>query len=87
VGADGDRITRGTLQYRVLRAFRRAASTPTAPAAHLSTGCATPSPPNWICAELHQMHHSAAEENVVAAAIWAFSGDADAGRAVTRDAS
>jgi site-specific recombinase XerD len=24
VGADGDRITRGTLQYRVLRAFRRA---------------------------------------------------------------
>jgi hypothetical protein len=27
VGADGDRISRGTLQYRVLRAFRRAAST------------------------------------------------------------
>jgi integrase len=24
VGSDGDRITRGTLQYRVLRAFRRA---------------------------------------------------------------
>ena len=24
MGADGDRITRGTLQYRVLRAFRRA---------------------------------------------------------------
>jgi integrase len=24
VGADGDRISRGTLQYRVLRAFRRA---------------------------------------------------------------
>ena len=24
VGADGERITRGTLQYRVLRAFRRA---------------------------------------------------------------
>jgi hypothetical protein len=24
VGADGNRITRGTLQYRVLRAFRRA---------------------------------------------------------------
>jgi integrase/recombinase XerC len=24
VGANGDRITRGTLQYRVLRAFRRA---------------------------------------------------------------
>ena len=24
VGADGDRITRGTLQYRVLKAFRRA---------------------------------------------------------------
>jgi site-specific recombinase XerD len=24
VGADGERISRGTLQYRVLRAFRRA---------------------------------------------------------------
>ena len=24
MGADGERITRGTLQYRVLRAFRRA---------------------------------------------------------------
>ena len=30
VGANGERITRGTLQYRVLRAFRRPASTPTA---------------------------------------------------------
>ena len=51
------------------------------------TNCVTPTPPRWICAELHQMHHSAAEENVVAAAIWAFAGDADAGRAVTRHAS
>jgi hypothetical protein len=35
--------------------------------------CATPTRPNWMCAELHQMHHSAAAENVVAASIWVFA--------------
>jgi site-specific recombinase XerC len=34
VGADGDRITRGTLQYRILRAFKRPASTANEPPAH-----------------------------------------------------
>jgi len=41
------------------------------------TSYATPTPPHWICAELHQMHHSAAVENVVAALIWVFVGDAE----------
>jgi hypothetical protein len=46
VGADGERISRGTRKYRVLRAFRPRASTLTAHGAHSSAGCATPSPPN-----------------------------------------
>jgi integrase len=47
VGADRDRISRGTLQYRCCAHFGAPASIPTAPAAHSCTGCATPSPPNW----------------------------------------
>jgi site-specific recombinase XerC len=47
VGADGIRITRGTLQYRVLRAFRRAGLESERPRAVRSyTGFDTPSPPN-----------------------------------------
>ena len=41
VGADGERISRGTLQYRVLRAFRRADIDAEPRAAHSSTGYAT----------------------------------------------
>jgi site-specific recombinase XerC len=43
VGADGERISRGTRKYRVLCAFVARASTLTAHGAHSSTGCATPS--------------------------------------------
>ena len=46
VGAEGERITRGTLQYRVLRAFRRQASTLNVPGVRWSTGCGTLSPPS-----------------------------------------
>jgi site-specific recombinase XerD len=43
VGADGERISRGTRKYRVLRAFGRAGIDADRARAHTSTGCATPS--------------------------------------------
>jgi site-specific recombinase XerD len=46
VGANGDRITRGTLQYRVLRAFRRAGIDSDRARGGLVQGCVTPLRPN-----------------------------------------
>jgi len=42
VGADGDRIIRGTMQYRVLRAFRRGGFDSEGPKVRSCTGCDTP---------------------------------------------
>ena len=47
VGGDGQRITRGTLQYRALRAFRQAGIDSTRAKGALLHGLRTPSPPNW----------------------------------------
>ena len=43
---DGQRITRGTLQYRVLRAFKKAGIDGNAPEGRCCTAFVTPSPPN-----------------------------------------
>jgi len=42
VGADGDRIIRGTMQYPVLRAFRRGGFDSEGPKVRSCTGCDTP---------------------------------------------
>ena len=47
VGSDGERITRGTLQYRVLRAFRKAGLDGQRARGALVHGYATLMPPNW----------------------------------------
>ena len=71
-----------------------AGSMPATSATNTATGCVsrringvTPWAPAWICAELHQMHHSAAGENVVAAAIWGVRWRRRCRGAVTRHAS
>jgi hypothetical protein len=48
VGADGERISRGTLQYRVLRAFRRAGIDADRARGALVHGCVTPLPPSSL---------------------------------------
>jgi site-specific recombinase XerD len=48
VGGDGERISRGILQYRVLRAFRRAAIDADRARGALGHGFLTPSPPSSL---------------------------------------
>jgi integrase len=69
VGANSERITRGTLQYRVLRAFRRAGIDSDRARGALVHGLRHAFD-ELVVRGLHRMHHLAAGKNVAAVSIW-----------------